>query len=368
MSYQTLYRKYRPQTFEEVIGQEHITKTLANQVKAGEISHAYLFTGSRGTGKTSTARIFAKAINCINPKPSPCHQCEICKILDDAGNIDIIEIDAASNNGVEEIREIREKVKFTPVNSKFKVYIIDEVHMLSPNAFNALLKTLEEPPSHVVFILGTTEVHKLPQTILSRCIRFDFRLISVSKLEKHLKKIFDEEKIKCNADALRALATSGEGSVRDMLSIADAVCSFSSAQEITLLEVEQILGTSDNQSLVDFSKALFSKNIGNCLDTINKVNLEGKNLVIFAKDLSVFFRNLLIIKTCSNSFEILNLTSEVFEKLSQIAKDVETTELIKDMKIFSEIESQLKYAISPRILLETAMLCAISGDEDVKKN
>lgn len=366
--YQALYRKYRPTTFEEVVGQEHITKTLANQVEAGQISHAYLFTGSRGTGKTSTARIFAKSINCKSPiNGSACLKCESCLKFESSLDIDIIEIDAASNNRVDEIRDLREKIKFAPVNSKYKVYIIDEVHMLTDSAFNALLKTLEEPPQHAVFILGTTESHKLPATILSRCLRFDFRLVGVKELESILKNIFEKENIACEPDALRAIAMSGEGSVRDMLSIADSICAYSKNQVITLESVMKILGTSDLNALIDFSKAVFNKNIGDCLEIINKVNLEGKNLVVFAKDLSVFFRNLLIIKTCKTAEQILALPKNQFEKLESLANQVSEDELIKDMKVFSGIEAQLKYALSPRILIETAALSAITG-EDLKKN
>ena len=368
MSYQALYRKYRPKTFEEVIGQEHITRTLANQVKASSVSHAYLFTGSRGTGKTSTARIFAKAINCENnTNGSPCYECQTCKELDRASNMDIIEIDAASNNRVDEIREIRENVKFMPAKAKYKVYIIDEVHMLTDSAFNALLKTLEEPPAHVVFILGTTEVHKLPQTILSRCLRFDFRLVSVLKLEKILKEIFDKEGVSYKDEALKVIATAGEGSVRDTLSIADLIVAYSKDDEITLDSVLKVLGNSDNESMFSFAKAVFEKNLGNVFETINKVAQEGKNLVVFAKDLSVLFRNLLIIKTSKNAFELLAISQDAFHKMQEIAKDVTEEELIKNMKIFSGIEAELKYALSPRVLIETAAVSSISGD-DLKKN
>ena len=367
MAYQVLYRKYRPKTFGEVIGQEHITKTLENQVKASSVSHAYLFTGSRGTGKTSTARIFAKAINCLNPQNgSPCCECEICKELENLSNMDIIEIDAASNNRVDEIRELRENVKFLPAKSKYKVYIIDEVHMLTDSAFNALLKTLEEPPSHVVFILGTTEVHKLPQTILSRCLRFDFRLVSQTKLENLLKNIFEKENVTYENEALKEIALSGEGSVRDTLSIADLICAFSGG-EVTLSNVFKVLGTADIENLSIFAKAVFDKNLGGVFEIIDKVTKEGKNLIVFAKDLSILFRNLLIIKSSKNAIQLLTMSQNTFEKLALLAENVSEEELIKDMRIFSAIEAELKYALSPRILIETAAVSAISGD-DVKKN
>ena len=366
VAYQALYRKYRPKTFEEVIGQEHITKTLENQVKASQISHAYLFTGSRGTGKTSTARIFAKAMNCLNPKNgSPCYECSSCLELDNASNMDIIEIDAASNNRVDEIRELRENVKFMPAKAKYKVYIIDEVHMLTDSAFNALLKTLEEPPAHVVFILGTTEVHKLPQTILSRCLRFDFRLVSLTKLENLLKSIFEKENISYDNEAIKEIALSGEGSVRDTLSIADLICAFSN-REVTIQNVFKVLGTADTENLSAFAKAIFEKNLGEVFEIIDKVTKEGKNLIVFAKDLSVLFRNLLIIKSSKNAQQLLAISQSMFEKLSLLSGSTSEEELIKNMRIFSAIEAELKYALSPRILIETAAVSAITGDE--KKN
>ena len=227
MAYLALYRKYRPNTFDGLIGQEHIVKTLVNQIENDRLGHAYLFTGTRGTGKTSAAKIFAKAINCLNPKNgSPCGECECCRAISNPSNIDVIEIDAASNNGVNEIRDLREKVQYPPVSCKYKVYIIDEVHMLTGAAFNALLKTLEEPPKHAVFILATTEVHKIPATILSRCMRFDFRLISNEKIASLISKIYDEQDKDYEKEAVYAIAKAGEGSIRDALSIADTAISF----------------------------------------------------------------------------------------------------------------------------------------------
>lgn len=367
MSYLALYRKYRPKTFEQVIGQEHITRTLANQVKAGQVSHAYLFTGSRGTGKTSTARIFALAINCLNPQNgSPCYECDVCKQLVNPANMDVIEIDAASNNRVDEIRELRENVKFMPANSKYKVYIIDEVHMLTDSAFNALLKTLEEPPAHVVFVLGTTEVHKLPQTILSRCLRFDFRLVGQAKLEQIVKDIFDKENISYQPEAIREIAMAGEGSVRDTLSIADLIVAYCNGR-ITLEGVQKVLGTADLDNLSLFAKAVFEKNIGQVFEVIDKVAREGKNLIVFAKDLSVLFRNLLVVKTAKDAQNLLGATANTFEKLQTLASLTTEQELITNMRIFSAIEAELKYALSPRVLIETAAVSAISGD-DVKKN
>ena len=252
MSYLALYRKYRPTTFEGLIGQEHIVKTLTNQIKSGRLGHAYLFTGTRGTGKTSAAKIFAKAINCTNSvNGSPCGVCDVCVALSDPSNIDIIEIDAASNNGVNEIRDLREKVQYPPVNCKYKVYIVDEVHMLTGAAFNALLKTLEEPPKHAMFILATTEVHKIPATILSRCMRFDFRLISTEKIAELISKIYDEQGKSYEKEAVVAIATAGDGSIRDALSIADIAISYNSGK-LTYNDVMEILGSSNGQLLCQF--------------------------------------------------------------------------------------------------------------------
>lgn len=367
MAYQALYRKYRPKTFEDVVGQEHITKTLQNQIKSGQISHAYLFTGTRGTGKTSVAKIFAKAINCQTASGSPCETCEVCKGLSNPNNLDILEIDAASNNRVDEIRDLRENVKFMPTVGKYKVYIIDEVHMLTDSAFNALLKTLEEPPEHVVFILATTEVHKLPATILSRCIRFDFKLIPVGVLANHLKSVFAKEDITCSEDALKEIALKAEGSCRDMLSIADCISAYS-GKHIEFEDVEKVLGVSDKQTIIALADAIISKNIGDCLEIINKLSETGKNIIAFAKDLTVHFRDLLVVKSCKEPNSILGLPTTVYESYKEQADKAESKTLIEYVKVFSSIEAELKLTLSPRTLLETAVLIAISGDEDLKKN
>lgn len=364
--YQALYRKYRPKTFDEIVGQEHITKTLANQIKLGQISHAYLFTGSRGTGKTSTAKIFARAINCLkNIDGSPCYKCEVCKSLAENNNVDIVEIDAASNNRVDEIRDIREKVKFLPVHGKYKVYIIDEVHMLTESAFNALLKTLEEPPSHIVFILATTEVHKLPATILSRCMRFDFHLISDEVLIAQLKDIFKKEQIFCEEDAYKLIAKSAEGSDRDMLSIADCISAFTN-KNITAKDVEKILGNSDIDEYIKILDAIHSKDIGEALQTVYNANEQGKNMSVFAKELTVHIRNVLVAKTCKDYEKMLGYAKESCDKIFNQGKNCEVNELMEYMKIFSSIESDIKYSLSPITLIETAVVRAISGDS--KKN
>ena len=370
MEHLALYRKYRPKTFEDVIGQEHITHALQNQIASDKINHAYLFTGSRGVGKTSVARIFAKAVNCEhNLNGSPCGQCDTCKRLENESDINIIEIDAASNNRVDDIREIREKVKFMPVGAKYKVYIIDEVHMLTDSAFNALLKTLEEPPSHVIFILATTEAHKLPATILSRCVRFDFRLVSTNELIKLLQNILDREEIEYDSDALRLIASAGEGSVRDTLSIADCIVAYSD-KKITKEGVLKVLGTTDYELLLNFYELLRDKDIGGVLDFVNKIDSSGKNLSMFVKELSKHARNLLIAKSCKSPNEILNLPQETFEKFAEQAKTFDERTLISYMQTFGGAENELRYTLSPRLLLETLALCVMEGlnEQDVKKN
>jgi len=362
-----LYREFRPKTFDEVVGQDHIVLALKNQVKSGNIGHAYLFTGTRGTGKTSCAKIFSKAINCLNSVDgSPCGKCEVCKALDDVSNIDILEIDAASNNGVDEVRSLREKIKYPPIHGKYKVYIIDEVHMLTDSAFNALLKTLEEPPAHAVFILATTEVYKLPATILSRCMRFDFKLVSKDDLIMILKRVFDFSKIVCDEKSLEAIALAGDGSVRDTLSVADCVVAFS-GQNITYEMTMGILGTNDRQSVIELCDRIFERDLGGVLDAINKISLAGKNLVSLGKEITVNIKDLLVIKNCDNSKKILNVTQDIYEKLIASSKRVETASLIEFMKKFSNIESELKYALSPRTLIElTALECA--SFDPLKKN
>ena len=370
MEHLALYRKYRPSTFEEVVGQQHITQALKNQIISGNIGHAYLFTGSRGIGKTSIARIFAKAVNCLNPtNGSPCGECETCQKLSTQNDINIIEIDAASNNKVDDVRELREKVKFLPVDAKYKVYIIDEVHMLTDSAFNALLKTLEEPPKHVIFILATTEVHKLPATILSRCTRFDFRLVGIDELVKLLKKIFDEEDISYDDEALKAIAVAGEGSVRDTLSIADSVIAYSSGK-ITLERVESVLGSTDERMMVEFYNHLYDKDVGGLLELINKFDGEGKNMAILVKDLSKHARNLLVCRSCSHPNNILNMSEESFSIIKSQAENFDEKTLISYMQAFGGAENELRYTSSPRLLLETLALSVMSGmtGEEVKKN
>lgn len=370
MEHLALYRKYRPKNFDEVIGQEHITKALQNQIICDKKSHAYLFTGSRGIGKTSVARIFARAVNCLNNQNgNACGECEVCKNLDSQNDINIIEIDAASNNRVDDVREIREKVKFMPVGARYKIYIIDEVHMLTDSAFNALLKTLEEPPAHVIFILATTEPHKLPATILSRCTRFDFRLVGVEKLTSLLERVLDSEEISYDSDALKLIALAGEGSVRDTLSITDCVVAYASGK-ITKDCVMKVLGRTDTDLMIDFFGKLKDRDAGGLLSLISDIDRSGKNLPVLVKELAKHSRNLLVAKSCTNPNEILSLPDDAFQKLAAQAETFSEKELISYMQIFGGAENELRYTLSPRLLLETLSLSAMNGlgVDEVKKN
>ena len=373
MAYLALYRKYRPNTFEGLIGQEHIVKTLINQIENDRLGHAYLFTGTRGTGKTSAAKIFEKAINCLNPKNgSPCGECECCKAISNPSNIDVIEIDAASNNGVNEIRELREKVQYPPVSCKYKVYIVDEVHMLTGPAFNALLKTLEEPPSyvileeppkHAVFILATTEVHKIPATILSRCMRFDFRLISNEEIASLISKIYLEQGKTFEEEAVMAIAKAGEGSIRDALSIADIALSYNNGK-LTYNDVMEILGSSNNELLVDFIKNIIASNSGLVLQTIDNLCGLGKSVGVLIKDITAILRDLLVIKTCENANSILSLPKDRFDALKYIANDTTEQRLLRILEIFAQTENSLKYTNHPRVILETASIKACKPEAD----
>lgn len=359
--YLALYRKYRPQTFSEVVGQDHIVKTLVNQIKFDKISHAYLFTGSRGTGKTSIAKIFARAINCQNLKEdgSPCGECEVCKSLAGA-SIDVLEIDAASNNGVDEIRDLREKVKYPPVVGKYKVYIIDEVHMLSISAFNALLKTLEEPPAQTVFILATTEVHKLPTTILSRCLRFDFRLVSLEDLTNHLKNILTKENVKFEDSAVNVIARAGEGSVRDMLSIADRCVSFA-GDNLTYEKVIEVLGISERDVLIKMAETILSKNVGEALTELDGVLSSGKSPLVFSNDLIAYFRDVLLIYSLNEKArEIVVVKDDIYKKMQSQATSENYAEILKSIEVLSGVEQELRYSAQPRIVLETAIIKIIS--------
>lgn len=364
MSYLALYRKYRPVRFEDLIGQEHVVKTLVNQIESGRLGHAYLFTGTRGTGKTTAAKIFAKAINCEHPiNGSPCGKCATCKALSDPSNIDVLEIDAASNNGVNEIRELRENVQFPPVAAKYKVYIIDEVHMLSGAAFNALLKTLEEPPSHAVFILATTEVHKIPATILSRCMRFDFRLVSTERIAELIAKIYDEQGKKYEKEAVTAIAKAGEGSVRDALSVADVAIS-SVGEVLTYQDVTEILGTSNSEVLARFADELLSGDAGGALETVDALASLGKSMGVLMKDVTSLLRDVLIVKTCDGADKILSLPQSKYDALKTLADKTNEHRLLRALEIFADAENALRFSTRQRVIFETAAIKAARPDTD----
>ena len=364
--YLALYRKYRPDNFDDLIGQDHITKALKNQIKNDAVAHAYLFCGSRGTGKTTAAKIFSRAINCeANKNGSPCNKCAACKALSDASNMDVIEIDAASNNRVDEVRELREKAKYPPVSSRFKVYIIDEVHMLTESAFNALLKTLEEPPKHVVFILATTEAHKLPATILSRVLRFDFKLLSKGDIEKLLKKVFKQAGIACDDAALAAIAAAGEGSVRDALSVADMCAAFGD-NNIVYKDVLSVLGASDKQTVIKLAHAVLNSDAAKFLKDINDFADAGKNISALAKDLALYFRDLIMIKTLPNANKTLQLPEDVFGAMKADSA-VDLALLNACMQTFSKAGIELKFATDPLLTITAAAMDIIAGGESSKK-
>ena len=364
MAYLALYRKYRPVSFENLIGQEHIVKTLTNQIINDRLGHAYLFTGTRGTGKTSAAKIFAKSINCQNHiNGSACGECEVCKALSDPSNIDVVEIDAASNNGVNEIRDLREKVQYPPISCKYKVYIIDEVHMLTGAAFNALLKTLEEPPKHAIFILATTEVHKIPATILSRCMRFDFKLIPTEKIAELISKIYDEQGKSYEKEAVFAIAKAGDGSIRDALSIADIAISYGIGK-LTYDDVMEILGSSGSSTLNEFIRALLNSQSGNVLQIIDRLTSLGKSVGVLVKDVTTIVRDLLVVKTCSDANAILGLPKDKFIELQNIVSNISEERLLRVLSVFSDAENSLKYSNHPRVIFETAAIKASRPDYD----
>lgn len=349
--YLALYRKFRPTTFEEVVGQEHISTILKNQIKAGRIGHAYLFTGPRGTGKTSFAKIFARAVNCTaSVNGSPCGSCEICR--ENLDNIDIIEIDAASNNRVEEVRDLKEKTQLAPTFARYKVYIIDEVHMLSPSAFNALLKTLEEPPEYVIFVLATTEVQKLPATILSRCMRFDFRLLETNQIASHIANLYDKVGFKATSDAIYALAKAGDGSMRDALSVADLAMGITDG-ELTKADVESVLGGTVFDSIFNLSQCVLLKNNEKALEIFQRLLKEGKTTGMITKDLITFLRELLWCKITGENQD--RKAEEEFARMKNICGVLTTEQIAGTLEIFVEAENKYRYSQNPRILFEMAV-------------
>lgn len=362
MSYKALYRTYRPQTFKEVVGQDVVVKTLQNAIANNKISHAYLFAGPRGTGKTTIARLFAKALNCSNLEVNePCNKCVSCQEISESSSPDVIEIDAASNNGVDEIREIRDKVKFLPVGAKHKIYIIDEVHMLSTGAFNALLKTLEEPPLHVIFILATTEVQKLPTTIISRCQRFDFKSLSVKEIKEKLKSIGSEENIEISDEALNAIAEAAEGGMRDALTILDQAISYADG-EVTIEEVNLVTGNLSYDKLIELGECINAKNINQSLEIIDDLITMGKDVSKLVNNLTQFYRDMLLFQNVSSPM----YTKYIFakEKFKELCENTPLNYIFYCLDLLSDVQVKIKYSPTPRIYLETAIIKMINMAND----
>lgn len=354
--HKALYRAYRPQTFKDVVGQKHIIRTLKNQIQNNNVGHAYLFCGTRGTGKTSTAKIFARALNCQNSvDEEPCNECEVCKDMLSDNIMDVIEIDAASNNSVDDIREIRENVKYTPAKCKYKVYIIDEVHMLSQGAFNALLKTLEEPPSYVIFILATTEPHKIPATILSRCQRFDFKRVTVKDMSNRMKEICDDVNVVVDDRALNLIARNSQGALRDALSILDQCMSFSE-NDIEYKDVVDLLGTVNIEQLFEMAEYVIKEDTKKCLEILNEFVVWGKDIKNLIDDLIDHFRNLMVCKVSSDLDEIISLPEEIVEQLKVQASTIEVNDIIRILNILSTTQDAIKVSSNPRVLAEVSIM------------
>ncbi|HBF6175426.1 TPA: DNA polymerase III subunit gamma/tau [Clostridioides difficile] len=354
--HKALYRAYRPQKFEDVIGQDHIIKTLKNQIYSDNIGHAYLFCGTRGTGKTSTAKIFSRAVNCLNKiNEEPCNECEICESVLKDNTMDVVEIDAASNNSVDDIRELRESVKYSPANAKYKVYIIDEVHMLSQGAFNALLKTLEEPPSYVIFILATTEPHKIPATILSRCQRYDFKRVTVKDMTLRMKKICEDEGIDIDDKALNLIARNSQGALRDALSILDQCMSFGESK-IDYKDVVELMGSVNIEQLFELSQCIVEQDTKKSLEILNEFVLWGKDIRNLINDLIDHFRNLMVCKVSSELDEIISLPEETIEQLKIQSKNIDINDLIRILNILSITQDDIKSSSNPRVLVEITIM------------
>ena len=358
-NYVPLYRKYRPQTLDKLVGQEHIKKTLTSAIELGKIAHAFLFTGPRGTGKTSTARILAKSLNCKNgPTIHPCGECESCRDITNSVPIDVIEIDAASNRKVEDTQSILEKIQYVPVNGRYKIYIIDEVHMLTNHAFNALLKTLEEPPENVIFILATTEVHKVLDTIKSRCQRFDFRRITTEDIVKHLRYISDEEKINISDDALFTIAKNSAGGMRDSISLLDQLSLLGVSKQVTSEDVNAILGRISFDILNKLSSKIIDAKPNEAIEILNDIYNSGNEPLQILTNLSEYFKNLLIVKNCRKELlcELTGLNEPQIEELSKQKEQLETHQIVFLLERITYYIKEVKMASNQHLWLEVGMI------------
>ena len=360
MSYQALYRKWRPDNFEDVKGQDHIVTTLKNQINADRIGHAYLFCGTRGTGKTSVAKIFAKAVNCEHPvNGSPCGECPTCKAIAAGTSMNVIEIDAASNNGVDNIREIRDEVQYSPTEGKYKVYIIDEVHMLSTGAFNALLKTLEEPPSYVIFILATTEVAKIPVTIMSRCQRYDFHRISIETIADRLSELMKAENIVVEDKAIRYVAKAADGSMRDALSLLDQCIAFHLGEELKYDDVLDVLGAVDIAIFSNMYKTIRENDVARCMNLMEDIIMQGRDLSQFVTDFIWYLRNLLLIKTTRDTDKIedvIEVSKDNIADMMEDAKEADVDTLMRHIRVLSELSNDMKTSTQKRVKAEVTFI------------
>ncbi len=357
MSYTALYRKFRPDNFADVKGQDHIVTTLTNQIKANRIGHAYLFCGTRGTGKTTVAKILAKAVNCSHPVDgSPCNECEMCKAIQAGTSMNVIEIDAASNNGVDNIREIREEVTYRPTEGRYKVYIIDEVHMLSTGAFNALLKTLEEPPSYVIFILATTEAHKIPVTILSRCQRYDFHRITIDTIAARLAELLEAEGVEAEEKAVRYVAKAGDGSMRDALSLLDQCIAFYLGEKLTYDKVLEVLGAVDTEVFSRLLRKVLAGDVTGSIHILEDLIVGGRELGQFVGDFTWYMRNLLLVKTSENPEEAIDVSSENLRLLEEESQMTDVETLMRYIRVFSDLSNQIRFATQKRVLVEIALI------------
>ena len=360
MSYTAMYRRFRPTTFEEVKGQDAIVTTLKNQIRSDRIGHAYLFCGTRGTGKTSIAKLFAKSVNCEHPVDgSPCGECASCKAIAEGRSMNVVEIDAASNNGVDNIREIVNEVAYSPTEGKYRVYIIDEVHMLSAGAFNALLKTLEEPPSYVIFILATTEANKIPVTILSRCQRYDFKRLTVEQIEERMKEALAAagEELPIEEKALKYLAKSADGAMRDAWSLLDQCLAFHFGHELTYDMVLDVLGAVDTSVFSKLLRCVIARDVAGCIGVLEEIVLQGRDMSQFVSDFTWYLRNLLLVKTSGDSCEeVIDISSENLARLKEEAQQIEVDAIMRDIRCFSELSGRIRYAGQKRVLIEMALI------------